>query len=85
MAKKPSTPRQQATHPRERARLLRWHQNKKVLLGGGILVLVIALGAFLRYRQQSQIAPRLQGATDNHYARGTAGAPVVIKEFSDYG
>jgi hypothetical protein len=55
-----------------------------MLLGGVILVLVIGVGVFLRYRQQRSIPPRLQGAIENHYTRGTAGAPVVIKEFSDY-
>jgi hypothetical protein len=60
----------------------RWRQ--KMLLGGVILVLVIGVGVFLRYRQQRSIPPRLQGAIENHYTRGTAGAPVVIKEFSDY-
>jgi hypothetical protein len=49
-----------------------------------MLVLVIGVGVFLRDRQQRSIAPRLQGAIENHYTRGTAGAPVVIKEFSDY-
>jgi hypothetical protein len=55
-----------------------------MLLGGAILVLVIGIGVLVRYRQQSSVAPRLQGAVENHYTRGTAGAPVVVKEFSDY-
>ncbi len=59
-------------------------QHRKWLLGGAILVLVLGIGWFVRDRQQRQIAPRLQGAIDNHYTRGTAGAPVIIKEFSDF-
>jgi hypothetical protein len=62
----------------------RWFQ-KKLLLGGVVLALVVGVGVFMRVRQQQHIAPRLQGAIDNHYTRGTPGAPVVIKEFSDYG
>jgi hypothetical protein len=89
MAKKSKTPRRpprpQAASARAVVRGARWHQNKRVLLGGVILLLVIGLGVLVRYRQQSQIAPRLQGAIDNHYTRGVVGAPVVIKEFSDYG
>ena len=61
------------------------HRWQQMLLGGVILLLVIGIAAFIRYRQQTQILPRLQGALENHYTRGVAGAPVVIKEFSDYG
>jgi hypothetical protein len=86
MAKKSKT-RQKASGRRARTQQAaksqpRWRQ--KLLLGGVLLVLVIGVGVFLRYRQQQSIAPRLQGAIENHYTRGTAGAPVVIKEFSDY-
>lgn len=86
MAKKSKT-RQKASGQRVRSQRVakgqpRWRQ--KMLLGGVILVLVIGVGVFLRYRQQRSIPPRLQGAIENHYTRGTAGAPVVIKEFSDY-
>ena len=59
-----------------------WRQ--RMILGGVVLVLVIGIGVFIRYRQQRMIPPRLQGAIDNHYTRGTAGAPVIIKEFSDF-
>jgi hypothetical protein len=38
----------------------------------------------MRFLQQRDLAPHLQGAGDKHYTLGTAGAPVVIKEFSDY-
>ena len=86
MAKKSKT-RQKASGQRARPQQAaksqpRWRQ--KILLGGVILVLVIGAGVFLRYRQQRSIPPRLQGAIENHYTRGTTGAPVVIKEFSDY-
>jgi hypothetical protein len=60
----------------------RWRQ--KLVLGGVVLVLVIGIGVFVRLRMQRDLTPRLQGAVDNHYTRGVAGAPVVIKEFSDY-
>lgn len=84
MAKKSKPPH--AT-PRQRAmsRPRRWYQKKPLFAGGVILGLVIGIGLFVRYHQQSQLAPRLQGAIDNHYTKGVAGAPVVIKEFSDYG
>ncbi|HEY7491462.1 MAG TPA: hypothetical protein VIH59_10190 [Candidatus Tectomicrobia bacterium] len=77
-------PRQPALRQRVTPQQPRWRQ-KKVLLGGIILALVVGVGVFVRFRQQSQLLPRLQGAVDNHYTHGTAGAPVVIKEFSDYG
>jgi hypothetical protein len=83
MPKKPrtrrNTPRQQATPQQPR-----WRQ-KKILLGGIILALAVGVGVFVRFRQQSQILPRLQGTVDNHYTHGPAGAPVIVKEFSDYG
>jgi hypothetical protein len=86
MAKKSKTrqkaPVRQARTPRAAKGQPRWRQ--KMLLGGVILVLVIGVGVFLRDRQQRNIPPRLQGAIENHYTRGTAGAPIVIKEFSDY-
>ena len=34
--------------------------------------------------QQRALTPHLQGTGDKHYTLGTAGAAVVIKEFSDY-
>jgi hypothetical protein len=89
MAKKSKTrlqpARQQTNAPPVAARRGSWYQDKKMLLGGVILGLVIGLGVFIRSYQHSQLAPRLQGAIDNHYTRGVSGAPVVIKEFSDYG
>ena len=82
MAKQPKT-RQRAS--RLRTDVARRRRRQKLLLGGAILVLVIGIGVFVRWRQQSQLLPRLQGTVDNHYTRGVAGAPVVVKEFSDYG
>jgi hypothetical protein len=87
MAKKSKT-RQKTSRAQPRGRQAspgprRRHQ--RLILGGIILVLVIGIGVFVRYRQQQQIPPRLQGAIENHYTHGVAGAPVVVKEFSDYG
>jgi len=79
-----NTSRQSAQRPPATPGWRRWRQ-KKILLGGIILALVVGVGVFVRWRQQSQILPRLQGAVDNHYTHGMAGAPVVVKEFSDYG
>ena len=73
MAKK-STPRKKTS----RAQSKRQHttpqsRRQRLIFGGVILVMVIAIAVFIRYRQQSQIPPRLQGATDNHYTHGVAG------------
>jgi hypothetical protein len=86
MAKKKPA-QQKASQPRAKAQSRsrsqrRWRQ--RLLVGGIALVLVIGIGVFIRYRQQRMMPPRLQGAVENHYTRGTAGAPVVVKEFSDY-
>ena len=59
-------------------------RRQKLILGGVILILVLATGAAIRSWQQSNLPLRLQGALDNHYTKGTPGAPVVMKEFSDY-
>ena len=56
----------------------------KLVLGGVIVALALGVGGVVRFLQQRDLAPRLQGAVDRHYTRGTAGAPVVLKEFSDY-
>jgi sensor c-di-GMP phosphodiesterase-like protein len=87
MAKKSKTRRRtsRAQQQRQQTKRGQQRQRQRLILGGAILVLVVGAVMFLRYRQQSQIPPRLQGAIDNHYTRGVAGAPVVIKEFSDYG
>ena len=60
----------------------RWR--RKLVLGGVIVALALGVGGVVRFLQQRDLAPRLQGAVDRHYTRGTAGAPVVMKEFSDY-
>ena len=56
----------------------------KLVVGGVILALALGVGGVVRFLQQRDLAPRLQGAVDRHYTRGSAGAPVVMKEFSDY-
>jgi hypothetical protein len=58
--------------------------SQRWLLGGLGLLLVIGVAVGLRFGLQRDIPLQLQGATDNHYARGADSAAVVIKEFSDY-
>ena len=60
-------------------------RRQKLILGGVILILVLAAGATIRSWQQRNLPLRLQGALDNnHYSKGVPNAPVVMKEFSDY-
>ena len=59
-------------------------RRQKLILGGVILLLVLAAGVAIRSWQQRNLPLRLQGALDNHYSKGVPGAPVVMKEFSDY-
>jgi hypothetical protein len=54
------------------------------VLGGIILALVVGGALAGRWWQYHNLPPRLQQAVDNHYTRGVAGAPVVMKEFSAY-
>jgi hypothetical protein len=84
MARKSKTRRRAATkqNTQQAVTSQRWRQ--KMLLGGALLVLGVVLGVGVRYWYQSRIPPRLQGAIENHYTRGVAGAPVVVKEFSDF-
>ena len=87
MAKKSKTRGNKAPsrrQQRQEAKQTQVRQRQRIILGGVILVLVIGIGVFIRYNQQHSLAPRLQGALDNHYTRGVAGAPVLVKEFSDY-
>ena len=63
--------------PRRRWRL-------KLAIGGVVLAIVLGAGGLVRLLQQRDLAPHLQGTGDKHYTRGSAGAAVVIKEFSDY-
>jgi hypothetical protein len=67
-------PKKAAKAPRQRG----------LIVGGAVLLAVVCVGAFLMYNQRQSVALQLQGAVDNHYTKGTAGASVVIKEFSDY-
>ena len=60
------------------------NRRQRLVLGGVILILVVAAGVALRSWQDRSVPLRLQGALDNHYAKGVQGAPVVMKEFSDY-
>ncbi|MGE3539189.1 MAG: DsbA family protein [Candidatus Tectimicrobiota bacterium] len=69
--------RPQANGARQRRRM-------KFLAGGIILVLVLGLGAWIRWRQQRDVVTQLQNTGASRYPRGPAGAPVIIKEFSDY-
>ena len=59
-------------------------RRQKLVVGGIILILVVAAGVTLRSWQQRSVPLYLQGAVENHYAKGVPGAPVVMKEFSDY-
>lgn len=59
-------------------------RRQKLILGGVILILVLAAGVAIRSWQQRNLPLRLQGALDNHYSKGVPGALVVMKEFSDY-
>jgi len=60
------------------------HWRFKLLIGGAVLAVVLGVGGLVRFLQQRDLAPHLQGTGDMHYTQGTPGAPVVIKEFSDY-
>ena len=87
MAKK-SKARAQTLHPRQQPTQAavaprRWRLNKLVL-GGVVLAVALGVGVLVQFLQQRNLSPRLQKAVDKHYTRGPAGAPVVIKEFSDY-
>jgi protein-disulfide isomerase len=57
---------------------------RKAVLGGIILALVLGVGGGVRWWQQRNLSPRLQGPVAKHYTIGPASAPVIIKEFSDY-
>ena len=56
----------------------------KLVIGGAVLAVALGVGGLVRFLQQRDLAPHLQGTGDKHYTLGTARAPVVIKEFSDY-
>ncbi len=56
----------------------------KLVIGGTVLAVALGVGGLVRFLQQRDLTPHLQGTGDKHYTLGTAGAAVVIKEFSDY-
>lgn len=74
------SPRQQSPQKPRTAR--RWRL--KLVIGGAVLAVALGVGGLVRFLQQRDLAPGLQGPENKHYTLGTAGAPVVIKEFSDY-
>jgi len=74
------SPRQQS--PQKPLTSRRWRL--KLVLGGVVLAVALGVGGLVRFLQQRDLAPHLQGTGDKHYTLGTAGAPVLIKEFSDY-
>ena len=74
------SPRQPS--PQKPLTLRRWRL--KLALGGVVLAVVLGVGGLVRFLQQRDLAPHLQSTGDKHYTQGTAGAAVVIKEFSDY-
>lgn len=81
MAKKPAARRAKSRRSNANPAAKR---RQRLILGGVILVLVLAAGVAIRSWQQRNLPLRLQGALDNHYSKGVPGAPVVMKEFSDY-
>ena len=74
------SPRQQS--PQKPHTSQRWRL--KLVIGGAVLAVALGVGGLVRFLQQRDLAPGLQGPENKHYTLGTAGAPVVIKEFSDY-
>jgi hypothetical protein len=86
MAKKspsrtPASPGQQRSQA-SRVQTPWWRH--KFFLGSVILLFVVSIGIFVRYGLWYPGTPHLVGAIENQYRRGVAGAPVMIKEFSDY-
>jgi hypothetical protein len=86
MAKKSKTRRKGSRQQAKQRQTRKQQQQRRqrLLLGGVLLALVIGVGIFLQIRQRSRVIPQLQGAIEGHYTRGVPGAPVVIKDFSDY-
>lgn len=87
MAKKSKTRGNKTSSKRRQDQQVKQDQarrRQRMLLGGLALVLVIGAVVVVRYIQRRSIQTQLQGAIDDHYTRGVEGAPVVVKEFSDY-
>jgi hypothetical protein len=84
MAKKSRNRQQRAAASRQRTASPAAGPRQRLLLGGLLLLLVVVIVVGIRFYRQRNIPLQLQGATGNHYVRGTPNAPVVIKEFSDY-
>ena len=57
---------------------------KKFVVGGVLVLLVLGIGGLVRWLQQRGVVTELHSVGSSRYTRGPAGAPVVIKEFSDY-
>ncbi len=79
MAKKTQPGKQSRAKRLQAQQAQRRQRRQRLILGGAVLVLVIGIGIFARYRLMSRLPLQLQGAIDNHYTHGVAGAPVVIK------
>jgi hypothetical protein len=56
----------------------------KLVIGGAVLAIVLGVGGLVRFLQQRDLVSGLQETGEKRYTLGTAGAAVVIKEFSDY-
>jgi hypothetical protein len=54
------------------------------VIGGVVLAVALGVGGLVRFLAQRDLTSHLPRTEDKHYTRGTARAPVVIKEFSDY-
>ena len=74
------SPRQQS--PQKPLTPRRWRL--KLVIGGAVLAVALGVGGLVRFLQQRDLVSGLQGTGEKRYTLGAAGAPVVIKEFSDY-
>ena len=81
------SPRQQS--PQKHLTPRRWRL--KLVIGGAVLAVVLGIGVVVKYNpglvrflQQRDLVSGLQETGEKRYTLGTAGAAVVIKEFSDY-
>jgi hypothetical protein len=86
MAKK-SKGRTQTLRPQQqpsRVAVVPQRRRLKLVIGGVVLAVALGVGGLVRFLTQRDITSHLPSTEDKHYTRGTARAPVVIKEFSDY-